>query len=124
VRDPRRKRPSKRIKSRGLAEKQDQAKKKALERLKRQQEKEKRKRERELARLMRLRFGTRRGSGSWLYTLDEREEVDAQKDDRQREHQAGSLANAGGSRQPPTMAGMHSLRKRQRKALQKLKRVG
>lgn len=113
-------RPSKRIKSRGLPERLDQAKKKALELLKRQQEKERRQRERELARLLRMRIGQRRGTGSWLYTLDEREEGEEGEHDRRRKRPAG----AGASRQQPALLGMSSLRKKPRKALQKLRKMG
>ena len=113
-------RPSKRIRSRGLPERLDQAKKKALQRLKRQQERERRKREGELARLLRMRIGRRRGTGSWLYTLDEREESEEGTNNRRRKRPAG----AGTSRQQAALLGMSSLRKKPRKALQKLKRIG
>jgi len=115
-------RPGKRIKSRGLPERLDQAKKKALERLKRQQEKERRKRERELARLLCRRLGYRRGVGGDPYVGDELEEIEEEQVRRKKKHQAGTLSGATGDQ--PAMVGFTDLRKGQRKALQKLKRVG
>jgi hypothetical protein len=69
---------------------------------------------------MRLRLGTRRGAGGQLYTRDEREEEEDAAY-KKRKHQAGSLGGSAGS--GSAMVGFTDLRKGQRKALQKLKRV-
>jgi hypothetical protein len=120
VRDPRKKRPGKRIRSRGQPERADQARKKAAERLRRQQERQRRRQERERLRLLRLRLlHGRRGTGSWLYTLDERDEADGKPPTPP--HKSGSLAGMpGGVTAFKRAAG----RKRWGKTMKKLTRVG